>query len=420
MKISDAALEYLFDFIGELSFKRVGGTEEELAAALMVAAEVENAAGEAELAEFTIPASSTLEASLYAQYAGGWQAVPMVPYSLCGSLGTEELELFYACRGAEEDYCGRSDLSGCAVMLNELTFEAYKLLCKKRASAFIVIAGRYYEDFKQANVYSRPLKDSFLALGRIPGCFITAADATELVRSGVRRVRMTLRQELGEAVSRNVLSVIEGTELPRESVVLTAHYDSVPVGYGSWDNATGTAALLYLYRLFKAEPPRRTLRFIWCGSEELGLLGSRAYVSQNEELLSDVQCCFNFDMCGTLLGPNRIFATGGSGLKTFAEQFCREYGYSAAIEERVHSSDSAPFCDRGIPALGLSRGTSTAQIHTRYDTMYPLGEEALRRNLDFAGAMVSRVVNSARLPFDREISEEMRRALAKYFNREEN
>ena len=348
--------------------------------------------------------------------------MPIVPYSLCGSLGTEELELFLRPAAARrEDYCGRSDLSGCAVMLNELTFEAYKLLCKKRASAFIVIAGRYYEDFKQANVYSRPLKDSFLALGRIPGCFITAADATELVRSGVRRVRMTLRQELGEAVSRNVLSVIEGTELPRESVVLTAHYDSVPVGLrlvGQRHGHGGAAvpvppvqggaaaahAALHLVRLRGAgasgQPGRTSRRtrscFRTCSAASTSTCAARCSAR-------------------TASSPR-----AGSGLKTFAEQFCREYGYSAAIEERVHSSDSAPFCDRGIPALGLSRGTSTAQIHTHYDTMYPLGEEALRRNLDFAGAMVSRVVNSARLPFDREISEEMRRALAKYFNREEN
>ena len=97
--------------------------------------------------------------------------------------------------------------------------------------------------------------------------------------------------------------------------------------------------------------------FIWCGSEELGLLGSKAYVKENKELLEKISFCFNFDMCGTALGANDIFITGNKELETFVDQYCKLTGYSAKTRACVHSSDSAPFCDHNIPALGLSRGT---------------------------------------------------------------
>ena len=204
-------------------------------------------------------------------------------------------------------------------------------------------------------MYPRRLREHFSRNGIIPGFVITAADALWLVDEEVEKIRLTLEQEDTEPESRNITAVIEGTDLKEESIVLTAHYDSVPLGTGSWDNATGAVALMAIFRHFAAHPARRTLRFIWCGSEELGLLGSRAYAEQHSELLEKVVFCFNFDMCGTILGANKIVVTGEKELQTFAEQYCKLTGYSAKIGVGVHSSDSAPFCDNEIPALGLSR-----------------------------------------------------------------
>lgn len=123
-------------------------------------------------------------------------------------------------------------------------------------------------------------------------------------------------------------------------------------------------------------------------------------------------------MCGTALGANRIFVTGEKELETFAEQYCKIACYSAKIVVVVHSSDSAPFCDKGIPALGLSRETTTAEIHTIHDLLPTLSEKAMRKNVAFAVRMIGDVANAAVLPVKKGMPEETKKELDKYFHRE--
>jgi Zn-dependent M28 family amino/carboxypeptidase len=158
------------------------------------------------------------------------------------------------------------------------------------------------------------------------------------------------------------------------------------------------------------------MRFIWCGSEELGLLGSKAFVSKNEELLDEIKFCFNFDMCGTALGGNLIFITGEKELETFVEQYCKVAAYSAETRCCVHSSDSAPFCDHNIPALGLSRGTFAAEIHTIHDLMATLNESAIRKNTEFAIRIIGDIANAAVIPVKKGMPEERKKELNKYFH----
>ena len=408
--------EYPLSLVEKLSFVRYGGTLEEARAAQILLDELACAGGRGELMEFEVeaPVPGACEFTALAPCA---RTVPAVPYGMSGDLDGAELNLYYAARGVEEDFAGMDDLSGTAVLLNALTLDAYKELVKRRAAAFITISGKYYDTPETASMYPRNLRPRFREEGVIPGFAICASDATELLRCETSRVRLTLRQGETTRLSRNVLAVVPGAERPDESIVLTAHYDSVPLGTGSWDNATGTAALCAIARYFVSHPARRTLRFVWCGSEEQGLLGSKAYIAQQEALIDQIKFCFNFDMCGTILGPNHIVVTGGDDLKHFIEQFCREQGYSAEFDVTVHSSDSAPFCDRGIPALGLSRETRTAEIHTRRDLMPPLGNRQLRENVDFAVRLIDRVANSVRMPVPCGMPDEMKEKLDKYFHR---
>ncbi|MCI8799136.1 MAG: M20/M25/M40 family metallo-hydrolase [Lachnospiraceae bacterium] len=416
-------MKELMDFVKELSFVRVGGSAEEKKAAELIMREINETAEETgrqdiqkEYMKFRIPDAEVRKCSVGA--AG--REIPCVPY-LCSGNIDRECDLIYLDDASEIDFAGVGDLEGKAVLLNKLTDEdIYKRLTEHKVSAFLVMQGKYYSSEKEASLYPRRLREHFTRNGVIPGFLITAADALRLIQEEVEKVQLILEQEETELESQNVSAVIEGTDLKAESIVLTAHYDSVPVGTGSWDNATGTTALLAIFRYFAANPPRRTLRFLWCGSEELGLLGSRAYVEQEKERLEQIAFCFNFDMCGTALGSNRICVTGEKELQTFAEQYCKITGYSAEIKSLVHSSDSAPFCDNEIPALGLSRGTSTAEIHTIYDLLPTLSEKAMCKNVEFAVGMIGAVANAAVLPVKKGMPEDTRKELDKYFHREED
>jgi len=406
-------------FVENLAFVRYGGTEAEKKAAQIIAAEVEKAGGKAELMPFAINAS-TYTSHVTRVIAPYELDIDTVPFGMCGNIPAPglDLKLFYAERGVERDFLGYDDLSGYVVMVNSLTLDVYKELTKRNASAIFAIMGKYYHNNGEAGMYARNLRPKFLEQGKIPTFYINAHDATELLRNEAEVLHIELEQEDGENESQDVLAVIEGTEKPEESIVITGHYDSLTVGPGAWDNATGSAALMGLYLYFREHAPKRTLRFIWCGSEEQGLLGSKAYIEQHEELVNnEVKFCFNFDMCGTILGPNSIFITGGKELEDFVELFCRETGYSAGVRTGVHSSDSAPFADLGIPGIGLSRGTSTSEIHTCRDTMFPLGEKQLKANIAFAASMIDRVVNMTILPVDKGMPEDILKELDKYFQR---
>lgn len=409
---------YSYALVEKLSFPRPGGSEEELLAANLLLDEIHRFGGTGSLTAFPIP-SFHLDRCAMRVTAPFTREIPVIPYGRSASLpeGGRTFGLWYAPRAAEEDFSGKSDFSDTAVLVDKLDIEGYQRLCRHHVGAVLVIMGKYFEDLTQCSAFSRVLSDSFLQLGRLPVFVIAAPDAIELLQEEAQNVLLEMRQTDTERTSHNVTAVIPGTELPEESIVLTAHYDSTPVGTGSWDNATGAATLMVLYRHFLQNPPRRTLRFIWCGSEEMGLLGSRAYVEQNAELIPEIRFCFNFDMCGTVLGPNLIFVTGSEELEAFVRQFCRHEGYSAEIWKRVQSSDSAPFADKGIPCLGLSRGTSIVTTHTRYDLIAPIGAKQLRINGDFAVRMVSHVAESTLLPVPLGMPEDVQRELDKCFHR---
>ena len=77
---------------------------------------------------------------------------------------------------------------------------------------------------------------------------------------------------------------------------------------GSLDNASGTAILLELAKLIKKNPLEKIdVIFLWCGAEEMGLWGSKKYVSKHfEELDHDYDLNksynINIDMVGSYIG----------------------------------------------------------------------------------------------------------------------
>ncbi len=77
----------------------------------------------------------------------------------------------------------------------------------------------------------------------------------------------------------------KGSLHPEEIVVIGAHYDSPPGSPGADDNASGTAALLELARLFRDRKPARTIRFVAFVNEEppffqTELMGSRVFAAE--------------------------------------------------------------------------------------------------------------------------------------------
>jgi Zn-dependent M28 family amino/carboxypeptidase len=93
-------------------------------------------------------------------------------------------------------------------------------------------------------------------------------------------------------------------------IVVGAHSDSVPAGPGINDDGTGTASnleiLLQYYKLYGRghSEIKNRVRFVFFGAEELGLLGSYAYVASLNasnavtHALDRVVCALDHDMFG--------------------------------------------------------------------------------------------------------------------------
>lgn len=87
----------------------------------------------------------------------------------------------------------------------------------------------------------------------------------------------------------------------KQIVVLTAHYDSVEFSKGVYDNGSGTVCLYELAAYFANHQPKNNLVFAWCGCEERGPLGSKAYCEAHKEEVKDYSLCINVDMIGSIM-----------------------------------------------------------------------------------------------------------------------
>lgn len=95
----------------------------------------------------------------------------------------------------------------------------------------------------------------------------------------------------------NIFAQRQGTDAKAGSILVGAHYDTVSVSPGADDNATGVAVVLEVARLLGSRPTPRTLQLALFDREELGLLGSRAFVA-DEKHLENLQGAIVMDMVG--------------------------------------------------------------------------------------------------------------------------
>jgi aminopeptidase YwaD len=240
-------------------------------------------------------------------------------------------------------------------------------------------------------------------------------------------VNVVCRQKESFAVSRNVFAEIRGTELPQERIILCAHYDSVNTSPGSIDNGGGSVTIAEFARHFRANPPKRTLTFIWFGSEEMGLKGSWAYVKRHKKELAkpkppvvldtpQVRLAINFDLAGTLLGHNGAEVCGSEAMANYVDSFAKEKGIPFDTRHSAYSSDNIPFNEKGIPSLALHRYSGNYG-HTHLDDTRLVGPSGLKLLGQFGLELVSRIANAVEIPFDLSIPEADKKFTYEYVER---
>ena len=109
--------------------------------------------------------------------------------------------------------------------------------------------------------------------------------------------------------------------------MLTAHYDSTSLSHGAYDNMSGCAGLLGIMEAMKDKELNYGLRFVFCGSEERGLLGSKAYVRDHEKELEKVALNINLDMIGTYMGKFISCVSAEEKLAGYISYMAAEVGF---------------------------------------------------------------------------------------------
>ena len=176
--------------------------------------------------------------------------------------------------------------------------------------------------------------------------------------------------------SQNVAGVTSAAPADRPIIIVGGHYDSAPAGPGANDNASGTAVMLEMARVLAGDR-RAEFRFIGFGAEEMGLVGSRAYVAAMPAAERErVALMVNLDMLAvgdlTLVG-------GGDELVARALAIARDLGVGEvrAMEgPRAEASDHVSFMAAGIPSVFINR-PNDPNYHTARDIPQYVSAEAL-------------------------------------------
>lgn len=213
--------------------------------------------------------------------------------------------------------------------------------------------------------------------------------------------------------SQNVCAFLSGAERDTEYLVLSAHYDSVPEGPGAYDNLSSCAVMAELLRYFSLHRPKRALCFVWLGAEELGLLGSQAYVARHQKELRNCRFNLNSDLAGQEGGVDVLGVTAGEEAVDTLRAICRAHGLSCEFKRQVWSSDSNSFAMAGIPALTYDR--DGYGMHTKEDTLDRISPAALEDAMLRIGTLAEELASRDPFPIPRTIPESFQEALQRYF-----
>lgn len=174
----------------------------------------------------------------------------------------------------------------------------------------------------------------------------------------------------------NIVARLPGTDraADADTVLLAAHYDSVPAGPGASDDGASVAAVLEIVRALKAgAPTRHPIVLLIDEGEEAGLLGAQLFVAR-DPLARYVKAAVNLDARGTS-GASLLFETGSDnawliGLYAHAgARVLTNSVYYTAYQLTPHATDFSVFRAAGWQGFNFAYIGGVARYHTPLDDL---------------------------------------------------
>lgn len=310
-----------------------------------------------------------------------------------------------------------------AQTFHSLGIEQRDAIVALREAAAVGAAAVLFSSTRPNRLLYRHVHTVTADLDPIPSAVLTREDALRLqrlLRDGRKltvRLRMPNRSR-GPVEARNVVARIEGSEKPGEVVLLGAHLDSWDLGTGCLDNAVNVGVVLEAARAIAAgdRRPKRTIEFALFGAEEVGLIGSLAYVRAHRDELDDYAAVLVHDMgLGAVQGYS---VNGRAELKdTLREALAPlgRLGGQEGIDEAFFGSDHFDFLLEGVPALIAIQDTEeyAPAYHSAADTYDKVDEHALRQRARFATGAVFAVADAVERLGPRLTRDQIARLLAR-------
>lgn len=408
------------ELLEKIGFTRIAGSPEEEKAARILKEECDKLGVPAIIQPFEIEQGIVEEATLEI-LEPFQQEIPVTGYQCAQNTPEEGLEApFLYVENADD--VSLSDARGKIVLVNGyMRVPLFRKLMKAGVAGIVTMEGQLRDKREETDLSTRKLRRTLRAFGNVPMVHTRVLDAIDMVRKGACKARLVLKGRTEEWTSHNVIATVLGTEKPEEIVSFGAHYDSVDFSKGVYDNGAGSVINMEVLRYFAENPPKRTLKFMWYGSEEIGLEGSWAYVKAHKEELEAHKLMINVDVGGPVLGVDRITATAEKALASYLEYFVKIHGFTAEVKQGIYSSDSIPFADSGVPGVNFSRdgAPGAAYIHDRFDTLSFLSADMLEKTTRIVLEFGKEMAGAALVPVERKIPQNIVEDVEKYLYKKE-
>ena len=228
--------------------------------------------------------------------------------------------------------------------------------------------------------------------------------------------------ETTRATVNNVLAWLPGQT--DEYVIIGGHYDHLGRGNfdslapsqigqihpGADDNASGAAGVLELARLLAPQRGqlKRSILFMNYAGEELGLLGSAAWVKDPTRHLAKAVAMINMDMIGRIK-DDKVYIGGvgtGSTFKAVLEQAQKDAPFKIEYSAGGYaSSDHTSFVAKKIPVLFFFSGLHS-DYHKPSDTWDKINAPSAARLLDMVESVTLQLANAPEAPAFQVVAED--------------
>ena len=228
------------------------------------------------------------------------------------------------------------------------------------------------------------------ALGDLPAAAVSGPDAdqiTRLLERGPVKVKLQISVETAEAApSGNVIAEVEGSDLKDEIVLIGCHLDSWDPGTGALDDGAGCGIVVGAANLINALPgkPRRTIRVVLYGSEEVGLFGADAYARAHGDNLSKHVLASESDFgAGRIWRFQTRFGEGAADYATALHRLLQPLGVTPGDNRSNGGPDIGVLARAGVPVVTPSQdGTDYFDYHhTPDDTFDKINPDTFRQNV---------------------------------------